>query len=283
MASFSMSSHLSAQANTSTLRFIAEDCNLFLSSTKQSNNSKSGNIQQQYQKYGVDLKKDYVSVLDFDLFELSLRTNDKKSGINPHIDLRASNNIVHIRTCSDSGSALMQLITYFAMDGDLLPKDDEDVNSPFASPKHIQKEPEELVHVTPQDISNLSQEQHEHVNELIGEAMVEIVEETTPKRMCNKERINDPNGAQIFFFPDENHPISAQDVCNPLPQVTNELGDVTFLSTKNSDTDEEYCFVEADLYLGVVVRNTLLHSDNCQFVSFQKSFSQGTAHLKFVG
>lgn len=255
MASFSMSSHLSAQANTSTLRFIAEDCNLFLNSTRtQSNSTKSGNQQSHHQRYGVDLKKDYVSVLDFDLFELSLRTNDKKSGINPHIDLRASNNIVHIRTCSDSGRALMQLITYFAMDGDLLPKEDEDVNSPFASPKHLQKEPEELVHVTPQDISNLSQEQHEHVNELLGEAMVEIIEETTPKRCGNNDRLNDPNGAQIFFFPDENHPILTQDVGHPLTQVTNELGDVTFLSTKNSDTDEEYCFVEADLYLGVVVR-----------------------------
>ncbi|KAI4468684.1 autophagy-related 2 isoform a [Holotrichia oblita] len=104
--------HLSAQANTSTLRFIAEECDLFLSEKAPSRNGIPSSAP-------VDLKRDYVNVIELGLFELSLRTNDKKTGINPHIDLRASNNILHIRTCADSGRALMQLITYFASDGDL--------------------------------------------------------------------------------------------------------------------------------------------------------------------
>ena len=32
-----------------------------------------------------------------------------------------SNNTVHVRTCSDSCSALLQLIQYIAADGDLVP------------------------------------------------------------------------------------------------------------------------------------------------------------------
>ena len=41
----------------------------------------------------------------------------------PKLDLRASNNIVHIRTCSDTCSALAELIKYIASDGDLVPQE----------------------------------------------------------------------------------------------------------------------------------------------------------------
>lgn len=40
------------------------------------------------------------------------------------MDLRASNNIVHIRTCPDSARALTDLLAYFAADGDLIPLSD---------------------------------------------------------------------------------------------------------------------------------------------------------------
>ena len=39
----------------------------------------------------------------------------------PQVELRMSNNTVHVRTCSDSCSALLQLIQYIAADGDLVP------------------------------------------------------------------------------------------------------------------------------------------------------------------
>lgn len=70
LVSFSMSSHLSAQANTSTLRFIAEECNLFLSDKARSRSGVPSFVP-------VDLKQDYVCVLDIGVFEMSLRTNDK--------------------------------------------------------------------------------------------------------------------------------------------------------------------------------------------------------------
>lgn len=70
LGSFSMSSHLTAQANTSTLRFIAEDCGLFLSDRAPSKNGVPSTAP-------VDLKNDFVSVLDLSLFELSLRLSDK--------------------------------------------------------------------------------------------------------------------------------------------------------------------------------------------------------------
>ena len=38
---------------------------------------------------------------------------------NPKLDLKVTNNTVHIRTCADSCSALTKLILYLANDGDL--------------------------------------------------------------------------------------------------------------------------------------------------------------------
>ena len=92
------------------------------------------------------ISADYVCVIDFGFFELSLRASDGKDQVSnfgnyefvklyclqfssfssslfqqkqPRSDLRASNNILHIRTCVDSCRALQELLCYFASDGDL--------------------------------------------------------------------------------------------------------------------------------------------------------------------
>lgn len=64
----------------------------------------------------------------------------------------------------------MQLIVYFANDGDLIQAVPVNNASPYSSPRH--QADQELVPVEPQ-ISNLSKSQHEHVNTLLGEAMKE--------------------------------------------------------------------------------------------------------------
>lgn len=53
----------------------------------------------------------------FDCLESDLFTNQG----HPQVELRMSNNTVNIRTCSDSCSALLQLIQYISADGDLAP------------------------------------------------------------------------------------------------------------------------------------------------------------------
>ncbi|KAJ8968662.1 hypothetical protein NQ314_002185, partial [Rhamnusium bicolor] len=236
VGNFSMSSHLSAQANSSTLRFIFEECGLFLSEKAPPRNGVASSAP-------VDLKRDYVNVVELGLFELSLKTNDKKSGINPHIDLRASNNIVNIHTCADSSRALMQLITYFANDGDIVSSSPQaSERSPFSSPRHQVEQ--ELVTVEPQGISNLSKSQHERVNDLLGEAMIEneVVEEGA--RACTG------TGAKLFFFPDEHHFLKNLPRSNP-PQVTCDLGDIAYNPNKSSDTDDEFCFVGNEAGLGL--------------------------------
>ncbi|XP_072387744.1 autophagy-related protein 2 homolog A isoform X1 [Diabrotica undecimpunctata] len=239
IGNFSMSSHLSAQSNSSTLRFIFEECALFLSEKAPSKNGKVSVAP-------VDLIRDYVNVLQLGLFELSLRTTDKRSGINPHIDLRASNNILNIHTCADSCKMLTNLIIYFANDGDLTPPTSTTTGSSYSSPRHQAEA--ELVSVEPQ-ISNLSKSQHEHVNTLLGEAMKEsdVVEDNT---------MHSSNlGAKLFYFPDEKQLIQQETLSKPLPQVTYELGDIAYHSSRSSDTDDEFCIIGKEPGLGLYPAN----------------------------
>lgn len=68
----------------------------------------------------------------------------------------------------------MQLITYFASDGDLQQNSTTSTpSSSYSSPRHNVEQ--ELVAVEPQNISKLSKSQHQQVNELLGEAMQESI------------------------------------------------------------------------------------------------------------
>lgn len=68
----------------------------------------------------------------------------------------------------------MQLIIYIAGSCDLeMAEVASGSGSNFSSPRH--KPENELVSVEPQDICTLSKSQHQHVNDLIGEAMKESI------------------------------------------------------------------------------------------------------------
>lgn len=54
------------------------------------------------------LRDDYVSVMDMDYFELSLRLCSNRNSNAPRIDLSAASNALHIRTCSDVSEQLCQ-------------------------------------------------------------------------------------------------------------------------------------------------------------------------------
>ncbi|XP_060533459.1 autophagy-related protein 2 homolog B isoform X2 [Cylas formicarius] len=232
IGSFSLSSHLTAASNFSTLRFIFEDCNLFISDKAPPKNGIPSSTK-------VDLAKDYVNVVKLGLFEISLKTTDKKVGVNPHIDFRASNNLLHIRTCSDSGRALMQLITYFANDGDLLP-DLSKRESVSSSPKHVTDE--DLINVK-QDIS-LTKSQQDHISELLVDAMEDSNGTDESETSYNMA----PTGTKVFYFPDEKDRILSKTQSKFLPQVTAELGDLKdYHFNVSSDTDDEFCIIGSEV------------------------------------
>ncbi|XP_044263557.1 autophagy-related protein 2 homolog A isoform X3 [Tribolium madens] len=240
LGNFSISSHLSAEVNTSTLRFIAEECGLFLSQK---------GVKKTVLPYTgpVDLKRDYVNVIDLGLFEISLKTSDKKNFDTPHFDLRASNNIIHIRTCADSARALTQLIKYLANYGDLVLPDDSTSNgSTFSSPRHLPEH--ELVSVEPQEITNLSESQHQQIHDLIQDAL-EDVDQNTQNQV--KSDLYTYNGTKMFYFPDEKNP---QDSGKPLPQVTTELGQLPF-QPNTIESDDEFCFIDEEPGYNIFPKN----------------------------
>lgn len=100
---FSLSSNLIPMSKTSILRFLIEDSTFYICD-----------------KITDDVNtSSYIPVMDMAMFELTLKLTDGLDTRQPVFDLAMSNNMLNIRTCSDSCVALMKLIKYFASDGDL--------------------------------------------------------------------------------------------------------------------------------------------------------------------
>ncbi|XP_008558251.1 autophagy-related protein 2 homolog B [Microplitis demolitor] len=230
LGSFSVSSNIAAKTNTSTLRFIAEDVALFLS-------EKLGNH--------VDLKRDYVGVMDLGLFELSLRLNEKMYGGAPRVDLRASNNVLHVRTCADSGRALMQLLTYFASDGDLTPN----IGSTESIAVPSSGDEESLL--GEESINTLSKSQEERVNSLMEEAMEDTVRGSTTS--LSKKSPEEKAQVEVFFFPDEPHPATQ------VPEMNNNHSNNNTTpaarGTESDDTDEDFCILGEEAGAGIMPRH----------------------------
>ncbi|XP_011503827.1 PREDICTED: autophagy-related protein 2 homolog A [Ceratosolen solmsi marchali] len=229
LGSFSVLSNIAAQTNTSNLRFIAEDMALFIS-------DKIGKV--------VDLRHDYVCVMDLGLFELSLRLNEKMCGGAPRIDLRASNNVLHVRTCSDSGRALMQLLTYFASDGDMTPNSGsmESITVPSS------EDGESLL--GDEGINFLSKSQVERVNSLMEEAMEDTVKVTADK--LDRKPLEKENQVEVFFFPDESNPTTVNEV---LRSVGTNVESTDNHKVIYDDGDEDFCILGEEAGVGIMPRH----------------------------
>ncbi|KAB5571342.1 hypothetical protein PHYPO_G00223950 [Pangasianodon hypophthalmus] len=108
--SFSLSSNIIVDTATFHLRFILDDSALYLTDKCESET--------------VDLRRDYVCVLDIDLLELAITTwkgNNTGKLTQPLFELRCSNNVVHVHTCADSCAALVNMLQYLVSQGDLHP------------------------------------------------------------------------------------------------------------------------------------------------------------------
>lgn len=224
LGTLSISSNIAAQTKTSTLRFMAEDACLLLAEKSSKNTA------------GTDLSKDYVCVIDLGLFELSLRLSDKANGSTPRVDLRASNNMLHIRTCPDSARALTDLLSYFSGDGDLSQQMDSEQTSysssnrawgseSFSSSKtnsssatvreatpasparsHSRSEKETLIQLEGADFSaqpTLSAKQVHHVHSLMEEAMLDTNGHTVSNASALPQSHKNNDAVEVFYFPDE--------------------------------------------------------------------------------
>uniref|UniRef100_A0A8C2H2S0 Autophagy related 2A n=1 Tax=Cyprinus carpio TaxID=7962 RepID=A0A8C2H2S0_CYPCA len=121
--SFSLSSNIIVDTATFHLRFILDDSALYLSDKCESDT--------------VDLRRDYVCVLDIDLLELAITTwkgTDSSKLTQPLFELRCSNNVVHVHTCADSCAALVNMLQYLVSQGDLHPPPQSPASLPPCPP-----------------------------------------------------------------------------------------------------------------------------------------------------
>ncbi|XP_076030640.1 autophagy-related 2 [Oratosquilla oratoria] len=234
----SISSNLTLASNTSVVRFLIEDAELFLSDRV---NARS-----------VDLRKNYVAIADLGYFELCLRQVDDKTHSQPKIDLCASNNVIHIRTCADSCKALMELLIYMASDGDLTQEAESvpEVPEDSATPS----EPEEGFFTPPYRESTV------HQHEMVQNMMQDAMEESSSS--SSYEDQDDPahymqKGVEVFFFPNENKVKTQIE-----PPKTMTVQDETQMDTRSmleeaqqepseqphddnhSSTDEDFCILD---------------------------------------
>ncbi|KAL4717909.1 hypothetical protein ACJJTC_001327, partial [Scirpophaga incertulas] len=254
LGNFSISSNLIAATNTSCLRFLAQECTLFLSYI---NNTKPNMPVPQDEDKHPNINRDYICVVDLGLFELSLRMDDKTNPAGHLRRLRRDSqppfdpSSRHTSICSDQ--PLEQLVGI----------DDRPV--------------EEIRELSPSEI--------QQVNDLMAEAMKESPNTTINEEDPNASNLPEKDGVEIFFFPDESQskqkpietaveaelePTSSdfedyhshmEDVDDDRPpnvHVVNELGDPTSTpigsprrirrKTKSSgesgNTDDEYCIID---------------------------------------
>ncbi|XP_027628218.1 autophagy-related protein 2 homolog A isoform X1 [Tupaia chinensis] len=107
---FTLSSNIIMDTSTFLLRFILDDSALYLSD--------------KCEVETLDLRRDYVCVLDVDLLELVIKTwkgSTEGRLSQPLFELRCSNNVVHVHSCADSCALLANLLQYVMSAGDLHP------------------------------------------------------------------------------------------------------------------------------------------------------------------
>ncbi|XP_035226109.1 autophagy-related protein 2 homolog A-like [Stegodyphus dumicola] len=101
---FNMSCNVTATTPSFLFRIISEEMRLFISNYVAAKK--------------VELRKNYVCVIDTGLIDISFRTNvDEKN--DPKLEMCATNDKVHIWTCADSFKALMELMVYLSNNGDM--------------------------------------------------------------------------------------------------------------------------------------------------------------------
>uniref|UniRef100_A0A3Q3L1L7 Autophagy related 2B n=1 Tax=Mastacembelus armatus TaxID=205130 RepID=A0A3Q3L1L7_9TELE len=224
---FSISSSVSLDHSSSTLRIILDEAALFLSDK---NNAVS-----------VNLARDYVQVVDMGTLEL--RITAVKPGVDgklsePRFELRCSSDVIHIRTCSDSCAALMNLIQYVASYGDLLPPAESEAEFPSRPTSQ-----------TPL----LAETEQQMLQDLMSDAMEESDGQLASGPQQNGETLernhdHDPPCSDLFLFPDESgnsnqdlsptYPMLHSPLITPVPTLAQETDDFCILETPGSKGEE---------------------------------------------
>lgn len=192
LGTFILSSNITTASSGLTLRFIAEESSMCLA--PHTTRVPTDKVSRNNTVISVLPASELVSLLDLELFEISLRLNDKPTASYPKFDLRATMNGVFLRTCSDSAEVLAQFITYLANEGDLAGKNDDSDeteipnNEELLSTKTTTRPPRPEITAT----------QHERIKSLMEEAMQESIQLVPGKR--RKKSCRGRSHSKLYFF-----------------------------------------------------------------------------------
>ncbi|PNJ33843.1 ATG2B isoform 2 [Pongo abelii] len=200
---FSVSSSVALDKSSSTLRIILDEAALHLS-------DKCNTVT-------INLNRDYVRVMDMGLLELTItavKSDSDGEQTEPRFELHCSSDVVHIRTCSDSCAALMNLIQYIASYGDL-----QTPNKADMKPGAFQRRSK--VDSSGRSSSRgpvLPEADQQMLRDLMSDAMEEIdMQQATSsvKPQANgvldeKSQIQEPCCSDLFLFPDESGNVSQE-------------------------------------------------------------------------
>uniref|UniRef100_A0A3P9I7C6 Autophagy related 2A n=1 Tax=Oryzias latipes TaxID=8090 RepID=A0A3P9I7C6_ORYLA len=234
--SFSLSSNIIVDTATFHLRFILDDSALYLSDKCEVDT--------------VDLRRDYVCILDIDLLELAITTwkgNSTGKLSHPLFELRCSNNVVHLHTCADSCAALINLLQYLVSQGDLHPP--PRLTSPTEIAGQIlplSESPASLVSCPPAETAEINQYD-------LADALIDT-ERSHREESTDQGSRSVPSGSpvSVYLFPGE----ASKKIPSVLQRDKHELDGLVSIATEAqadlSDKDSEvstdnddFCILEA--------------------------------------
>uniref|UniRef100_A0A673KC28 Autophagy-related protein 2 homolog B-like n=1 Tax=Sinocyclocheilus rhinocerous TaxID=307959 RepID=A0A673KC28_9TELE len=226
---FSISSSVSLDHSSSSLRIILDDAALFLSD--------------KINAVSVNLARDYVQVVDMGTLELRITAvKPGPDGKMPRFELRCSSDVIHIRTCSDSCAALMNLIQYIASYGDLLPP------SGLEAKCRSTNRP-------PAQAPLLPEAEQQILQDLMSDAMEET--DSLQSHMLQQNGVNEdhshdhePPRSDLFLFPDESGNLGQEPnptyptlhsplISPPAPSLLHDTDDFCILDTPGSRVPEK--------------------------------------------
>ncbi|XP_074861266.1 autophagy-related protein 2 homolog A isoform X2 [Carettochelys insculpta] len=230
---FTLSSNIVMDTSIFLLRFILDDSAIYLSD--------------KCDVETVDLRKDYVCVLDVDLLELVITTWKGSAGgklTQPLFELRCSNNVVHLRTCADSCAMLANLIQYVVSHGDLHPPPRQDSPTEIAGQKvQLSESPASLPSCPPAETATINQRD-------LTDALIDADRglRDLPSELGESGQLHQTSPVSVYLFPGENSAGAKPPAA--LPPAPLEVG-LDFCSSEGSEEESEatdnddFCILDA--------------------------------------
>ncbi|XP_054553456.1 autophagy-related protein 2 homolog A isoform X2 [Talpa occidentalis] len=213
---FTLSSNIIMDTSTFLLRFILDDSALYLSDKCEAET--------------LDLRRDYVCVLDVDLLELVIKTwkgSTEGKLSQPLFELRCSNNVVHVHSCADSCALLVNLLQYVLSAGDLHPPPRPPSPTEIAGQK-LSESPASLPSCPPVETALINQRD-------LADALLDTERSLRELAQPSGGSLPQASPVSVYLFPDERS--GAQPPSSSDGAPTGNLG--SCLETKEDEKEEE--------------------------------------------